>query len=114
MNSKGGLEHVALVSVEFVPMFIYTAFSMQVSKHIAVVPHSYPPDWSLCCLLFPRTKLQLCGHHFQDVPEIYEQLLTVPQTGPKSQFNWCFQQLQKYWAQCINLEGNYLKRENSE
>ena len=34
----------------------------------------------LCCLLFPRTKLQLLGHHFQDIPENYEQLLTVPHT----------------------------------
>jgi hypothetical protein len=84
INSKGELEHVALVSVEFVPLFVYTAFTMQVSKHITVVPHSYSPDWSLCCLLFLRTKLQLWGHHFQDVFKIYEQLLTVPQTGPKS------------------------------
>jgi hypothetical protein len=59
MNSKGELEHVALVSVEFVPLFVYTAFSMQVSKYIPVVPHSYSPDWPLCYLLFPRTKLQL-------------------------------------------------------
>jgi hypothetical protein len=59
MNSKRELEHVVLVSVEFVPLFIYTAFSMQVSKYITVVPHSYSPDWPLCCLLFLRTKLQL-------------------------------------------------------
>jgi hypothetical protein len=96
MNSKGGLEHVALVSVEFVPLFIYMAVSMWVSKNIAVTPHPYLIG-PLCCLLFPQTKFQLWGQHFQDVPENSKQLLTVPNTGPKSQFHWCFLQLQKYW-----------------
>jgi len=34
---------VVLVPVVFVPMFIYTAFSKQISKHIAVVSiHTHP------------------------------------------------------------------------
>jgi len=57
LNSKGGLERVALVSVEFVPLFIYTAFSMQVSKNIAVIPHPYSPDWSLVLSLVSKNKI---------------------------------------------------------
>jgi hypothetical protein len=36
-----------------------------------------------------------------------------PTHSSKSQFHWCFQQLQKYWAQCINLEGDFFKRERT-
>jgi hypothetical protein len=57
MNSKGGLEHVKLASVEFVPLFIYTAFSMQVSKNIAVIPHPYSPDWSHMLPLVSKYKI---------------------------------------------------------
>jgi len=43
-------------SLEFVPLFIYTAFSMQVSKKIAVIPLPYSSDWSLVLSLVSKNK----------------------------------------------------------
>jgi hypothetical protein len=47
-----------------------------------------PYDFSL----FWGMKSQLKGHNFKDVPEIYEQLLTILHVIPKSQVQQCFKQ----------------------
>jgi hypothetical protein len=61
---------------------VHTALSAQlflVIKNMAVGPHPrYSPDLVPCdFFLYPRTKLQLRGRRFQDVPEIQEQSLTI-------------------------------------
>jgi len=107
LNSKGGLEHVALVSVEFVPLFIYAAFPMQVSKNITMILHPYSPDWSIMLSLVSKNKLAAVRATFPGCSwKLWTVADCVPHTVPKSQFHWCFQQLQKYWAHCINLEGD--------
>jgi hypothetical protein len=70
--------------------------------------HECSPDLVPCdFFLFPRMKLQPKGRRFQDVFEILEQLLTIPQCYFKMSAPWCFQQWQKCWACCINSEGDY-------
>jgi hypothetical protein len=83
---------------------------------MAVVPHPpYLPDLAPCeFFLFPRMKLKLKGHCFQDVIEIQEQSLTVLYMIPKSHFQWCFKQWQKCQTHCINFEGEYFEGDSNE
>jgi hypothetical protein len=46
--------------------------------------------------------LQLGGCHFQDVPETLKKSLAVQHVIPKSQYQRCFQQWQKWWTCRIN------------
>jgi hypothetical protein len=83
---------------------------------MAVVPHlPYFPDLVPCdFFLFPTVKSKLKGRHFQDVTEIQEQLLTVLDAIPKSQFQRYFQQWQKRWTRCMNSEGEFFEGDSNE
>jgi hypothetical protein len=94
---------------------VHTALSVQrilASKNMAVVPHlPYSPDLAPCgFFLFSRMKSKLKGCRFQNVTEIQEQSLTVLNVIPKSQF----QQWQKRWTHCINLEGENFEGDSKE
>jgi hypothetical protein len=70
---------------------------------------NYPPstpDMAPCDLfLIPRMKSQLQGHHFQDVPEIREQLLIILHVIPKNKFQLCSGSCRKAGLIACALKG---------
>jgi hypothetical protein len=111
-HSNWGLEHTA----DLQRTLLCLCSDFWLLKTWLWSPHPpYPPDLAPCnFFLFPRMKLKLKGCCSQDATEIKEQLLTVLNAIPKSWFQWCFQQWQKCWNHCINLEGDYCEGDSNE
>jgi hypothetical protein len=84
-------------------------------NNMTVIPHlPYFPDLAPATFLFPRLKIKLKGHHFDNswVTEAESQAVLNPLT--EHDFQDVFKKWQKRWEQCIHAEGDYFKGDSGQ
>ena len=79
-------------------------------KQVCVLNHPpSSPDLSPCdYFLFPKLKLPLKGHLFEDVQDIQGAVTSTVRAIPQEEMQWSFQSLLDHATRCIDAEGMYL------
>lgn len=85
-------------------------------NRMSTVPHpAYSPDLAPAdFFLFPRLKIRLRGHRFEDIDVIQRESQKALDTFKEDDFQKCFQHWQKRWDKCINSQGDYFEGDSAE
>jgi len=80
-------------------------------KQIVTINHSpYSPDLAPCnYFLFPKLKIAMKGHHYDDVDDIKGAVTSVLKAIPKTDIEKSFHALIDRANRCIDSEGNYFE-----
>ncbi|GBO33455.1 Histone-lysine N-methyltransferase SETMAR [Araneus ventricosus] len=79
--------------------------SITTLEHPPYSPDLAPPDF----YLFPRLKMKLKGHRFEDSDEVIENATKHMKDLSNNGFQECFEQLYERWKKCVDAGGNYFE-----